>query len=681
MIIPLILTVIAIFFRGDFQHYFLNFDPAYAYLFNGANLARFTMDLGHTDHPGTPLQLLIAVVVRIGYWISGTGDLSEDFINRSEFYLTTVSNVIIFLIVGAVYLSGKHIYKATNLWTGIFFQLTCLGSLAMMRKTPGVLTEPVLGLISIGLLAVLLIHSFKPYYFKSENRFIIYLSLFIAIGSATKITFVIMAIAPFLYLDSIKKKLKYIGYTMLFFVLSIIPLIPNFSNFYEWIIRLFTHTDRYGKGEEGFVDVDSFFTNLGRTFNEDNVLTSGFGLALLVIFAGFLGIRKIDIKSKAFRLLISIMTASVLMILLVAKHYSFHYLLPVQMCMVTIWMLVIVLWFGSDESIFKKTAGILCTAIVLCLLLYRTLYFYIYSPDRYAVSSSSLVEAVTFDNDIPRIIGAANFHNHCALPEMALRFGLVYSGAPGPMYSRILKEKYPDTYYFNPHKGTPDHWLTFIGLEELWKKSKAYYLLSWVDDQVPLKQIQASLKSLAGNEFEYSIEPIFENEWTKEIFYRIDHNIPADSIPSYEHLFSCGFETKAEEFFVCQDSIKLQSAKLQTTELVRSGEYAVELKEKNNYALETMINVKAGELYKCNVWIHGEDNLSIIATNEDPQKLYKGSANVVGQDDEGWKHISLVLKIPAKMHNESMKLYCYKPGKGIVYLDDFEVLKIPATKN
>lgn len=681
MLFPLILAVIAIYFRGDFQHYFLNFDPAYAYLFNGANLASFTTELGHTDHPGTPLQILIGIIVRIGYWMTGSGELSSDFISRPEYYLTLTSNVIIFLIIWAVYFTGKHLMLATNVWAGLFYQLTCLGSLAMMRKMPGVLTEPVLGLVSVCLLGILIIHVFKPYYFKSEKRFIFYLSLLIAIGSATKITFVIMAIIPFIYLSKSSQKIRYVINTIVLFVLCIIPLIPNFSNFYEWIIDLFTHTDRYGKGDEGFIKVESFVENIGRTFSEDNVLNAGYWPGLIVLIVGFLGVRKMNIKSNAFRLLLSIMVACTLMILLVAKHYSFHYLLPVQMCMVSVWMLVLILWINADETFFKKPLTVIGFLIIGLLLLYRTLYFYIYSPDRYAVAKSSLAEVGKFEEHVPKIIGAANFHNHCALPEMALRFGLVYSGEPGTIYSEILKNKYPNTYYFNPNKGTPDHWLSFIGLEDLWRNSNEYYFISWKDDPVPLNEIKLSLSELTGELYNYNIEQIFENQWTKEVFYRITHTIPSDSIPTYQNLFVCDFETNDGNRFNCSNNYQLQSGHLRSQEFAKNGNSSVKLESKNNYALETKFQVKKGELYKFQIWVHGDEKVSIIATNKDPQKFYKGGASITNSDEDGWKQITLVTKIPPKMHDDSLKLYCYKPGKGVVHLDDFRVSIIPTVAN
>lgn len=49
--------------RGDY-HFLLNFDPAFAYLFNGLNLLE-GVSPAHIDHPGTPLQMLVAVVIAI----------------------------------------------------------------------------------------------------------------------------------------------------------------------------------------------------------------------------------------------------------------------------------------------------------------------------------------------------------------------------------------------------------------------------------------------------------------------------------------------------------------------------------------------------------------------------------------------------------------------------------------
>jgi len=58
-IIPVIIFVLGFLFFKDIANFYMSwYDPVYAYLFNGTNLAQELFDIGHTDHPGTPLQIL-----------------------------------------------------------------------------------------------------------------------------------------------------------------------------------------------------------------------------------------------------------------------------------------------------------------------------------------------------------------------------------------------------------------------------------------------------------------------------------------------------------------------------------------------------------------------------------------------------------------------------------------------
>src|SRR6185436_1662443 len=66
-----------------------NADPEYAYLFNALSIAGGHAPY-HVDHPGTPLQMLGAVVLRAIALASGCDALVPDVIARPETYLTAL---------------------------------------------------------------------------------------------------------------------------------------------------------------------------------------------------------------------------------------------------------------------------------------------------------------------------------------------------------------------------------------------------------------------------------------------------------------------------------------------------------------------------------------------------------------------------------------------------------------
>jgi subtilase family serine protease len=66
LIIPLLLIVFIAVALNELTHFYFEwYDPVYAYLMNGLTFALGSGDIGHTDHPGTPLQLFCSVVIRV----------------------------------------------------------------------------------------------------------------------------------------------------------------------------------------------------------------------------------------------------------------------------------------------------------------------------------------------------------------------------------------------------------------------------------------------------------------------------------------------------------------------------------------------------------------------------------------------------------------------------------------
>jgi hypothetical protein len=66
LVLPVLFFSCATGLRGARGPWFLSpaYDPDYAYLFNGLNLA-ISLPPRHVDHPGTPLQLALAGYIRL----------------------------------------------------------------------------------------------------------------------------------------------------------------------------------------------------------------------------------------------------------------------------------------------------------------------------------------------------------------------------------------------------------------------------------------------------------------------------------------------------------------------------------------------------------------------------------------------------------------------------------------
>ena len=95
-----------------------DYDPAYAYLFNGLNILKFTTP-GHVDHPGTPLQVLSGLII-LAKWstmhlfgFTNLG-LTQSVLNSPEDYIAPVCFVLLLLNSLAVWFLGFRLFAATK---------------------------------------------------------------------------------------------------------------------------------------------------------------------------------------------------------------------------------------------------------------------------------------------------------------------------------------------------------------------------------------------------------------------------------------------------------------------------------------------------------------------------------------------------------------------------------------
>src|SRR6476646_430590 len=97
---PLLLTLTFLLIRTLSGPFYLgtNYDPDYAYLFNALNLAVFHPPR-HIDHPGTPVQVVGALVLRAQHPVASNVELAFDTIRNSEIRLGQLNFVLFILLL------------------------------------------------------------------------------------------------------------------------------------------------------------------------------------------------------------------------------------------------------------------------------------------------------------------------------------------------------------------------------------------------------------------------------------------------------------------------------------------------------------------------------------------------------------------------------------------------------
>ena len=139
---------------------FFGQDPAYQYLFAAVDILQGHAP-AHTDHPGTPVQSLIAIMILLVWGIrrlvglAGQG-LFESVLSSPELYMASVSAILLMLGAVAAYFLGRRVWQVTgSRIAGVSCQVTpllfALVSPYIVYPTP----EAALLATSVGLMAVL----------------------------------------------------------------------------------------------------------------------------------------------------------------------------------------------------------------------------------------------------------------------------------------------------------------------------------------------------------------------------------------------------------------------------------------------------------------------------------------------------------------------------------------------
>ncbi|MBI4781231.1 MAG: DUF2029 domain-containing protein [Oscillatoriophycideae cyanobacterium NC_groundwater_1537_Pr4_S-0.65um_50_18] len=272
-----------------------NQDPDYAYLLNSLLLARLEAPR-HTDHPGTPLQALGAIVLWLGYVAqlpfnpALKSSLTADVLTHPELYLHLINAMLLFVTACLLIAVGWVALRLTrSLPLTLLLQITPLLMIRtflaeeLSRVAPDVLVVCVSYLMVIVLLRYLYADWPSDNQASGERSRAVSLGAVFGLGMATKVTFLTMAL--FLLLpQGWRSKAWAIGATLAAFVLATLPIITRYGRTFGWMVGVATHTGAYNSGDAGIVKA-SFGENAGILLKENSV----FFIILFLATAACLG--------------------------------------------------------------------------------------------------------------------------------------------------------------------------------------------------------------------------------------------------------------------------------------------------------------------------------------------------------------------------------------------------------
>ena len=274
-IIPVVYGVIYLIlgiWRGPY-YWWGNSDPDYAYLTNSLGLLLGEVPK-HTDHPGTPLQLVGAAVIGIIHILDNLDapfkGITVHVLKHPETYLSAIGFALIGIIAVALWQLGLAMLRFSQSWILMALvqisPLLCIATIAgneQSRVSPDILIIAVSQVLAVVLLRYLYDDQSRPL------QFALSLGAVLGLGLAVKVTFLPMLLF-LLLLRGWQQRGLALGAIILSFVVATLPIVSRYIKTVKWMSSVALSTGIYNGGTK-----DGVFFNTSHWVEDARVLIEG----------------------------------------------------------------------------------------------------------------------------------------------------------------------------------------------------------------------------------------------------------------------------------------------------------------------------------------------------------------------------------------------------------------------
>ena len=459
----LIFPAIFLLFALPFNRTHFGNDPEYAYLMNGINIGMLK-SVGHTDNPGTTVQIYSAIVLRFAYLVQP--DKKEGFqkymLRNGDRYIELerkgliVINSLVMLLLGVI-----SWLMLRNIWLSLLLQIMPFTSANLTEHVfTKVSPEPVLLVATAAL--VLLILSFYYSQKRDGRKYALYFALILGFGLATKATFLPLILVPLLLLDNKMLRKRFLLLTIPFFILFTLPAVPQYPHMAKWFLLLTAHTGSYGEGGLGVINPMQYLKDLFLIFANNPLLTLTLLISVLIIGSSiFRSSFKFDFKNDLkFRIITVLSAAQLAGVFMIAKHYhANHYLVPELCLMATSWVFIYFYLSGKTALKFRKSVALFPVILLMIVASFvlKTKSYLQNANQGYILSNQDYDKMMNLLDTEYKGYTRAYYYPTSINPYSAFRWGNVYSKFK---HTAALKAIYPDGYFFDNRTGYFSLWET-----------------------------------------------------------------------------------------------------------------------------------------------------------------------------------------------------------------------------
>ena len=446
LVVPLLLLILSVPLSESRGPYNLgsNSDPEYNYLLNSLSILTGHVP-AHTDHPGTTLQEIGAVVL-LGEWMCRTiggnrVDLRTAVLSNPEAYLSGINLALLVLVCASMFWASVALYRsAKSVFPPLVFQCSFFLFYDLVVALVRVSPEPLLIATGFAMVAVL-----TPVLMGLRSDGALQAGMIFAFGLVTKVTFGPWIAVAALF-RGIRRKAQFAGAAMLGLVIFLVPVIPRMPVILKWMMSIAIHSGRYGGGRVGLpslAEVARHFLELGEVQPAILVLLPFYVLVLIALSVAPL--KDTDPLLASTKRILKIGCAIIVIQLVITlKHFSPRYMVP---CLVFTALVNAFVAMALSRRVLaempRAVLGLMGAAIfvggalgtsAMVLVHARKERDYQAAAEELARKRAEMKDCVT--------IG----YYRSSLPGFALNFGNEYSAG---VHGEVLKKIYPDLIMYN----------------------------------------------------------------------------------------------------------------------------------------------------------------------------------------------------------------------------------------
>lgn len=307
-------------------------DPSFAYLVDSINLATFNHP-GMCQHPGITLEIITSILLWIAYPFSQSGEngLAPSVLTQPYYYLQFIGHGIYILQTFIIFVTSAIIYhKTRKIFLPITLPLTIFifPSVIILLGTMALRCENLFPSLEYFLFLAAFMR-FQEINEQIESR---YLGFFTGITCGLAL-FLKSTLAPIFlvsYFFWSKWRNGRLGWVVGLLSITLICLLimgsAKIKESFLWSYNLFIHSGIYGHGNSNFIDKAYFLEHF-----KFIILHNKFYFVMLAGITAWLILKRRESRTFTWRITAGYLIASMILLVFISKHYNHHYLLPLYL--------------------------------------------------------------------------------------------------------------------------------------------------------------------------------------------------------------------------------------------------------------------------------------------------------------------------------------------------------------